>query len=90
MVRSGKRPMIQIVKRIKEFQNCSENKETQVINDELQLSLRHHENIFLIGENTCTYKCCQLLSNTNERDEEGNLLILCRVYTRGVLIFMHL
>ena len=83
MVRSGKKPLTQIVKRIKEFQNGSDSRESQTSDGEIHLSLRQPDNAFLIGIN----RCCQLLSKTNNRDEEGNLLILRRVYTRSEAYF---
>jgi hypothetical protein len=51
MVRSGKKPLTQIVKRIKEFQNGSDSKESQTSDGEIHEDFLHnlHVHSLIVG-----------------------------------------
>ncbi|CAC5422454.1 unnamed protein product [Mytilus coruscus] len=83
MVRSGKKPLTQIVKRIKESQTYLVSMDAQRKQNEIKVSSQQSDNAYLIGQN----RFCQLLTETNNRDEDGNALMLCRVYSRNQAYF---
>ncbi|CAC5422440.1 unnamed protein product [Mytilus coruscus] len=68
MVRSGKKPLTQIVKRIKESQTYLVSMDAQRKQNEIKVSSQQSDNAYLIGQN----RFCQLLTETNNRDEDGN------------------
>ncbi|CAC5422436.1 unnamed protein product [Mytilus coruscus] len=51
--------------------------------NEIKVSSQQSDNAYLIGQN----RFCQLLTETNNRDEDGNALMLCRVYSRNQAYF---
>ena len=80
MVRSGKQPLTQIVKRISEFDHF----------DSIQGSkkgivyVKQPNNAYIVSGSSC----CEVVSITNEKDDEGSHLLMCRVYRHAQAMFM--
>ena len=73
LVRSGKRPIVQIVKRLEEkerFRDPPTPRNTPVV------SAKKPNNCYILSESSC----CEVREETNERSEDGEQLFLCRIY----------
>ena len=80
MVRSGKNPLVQIVKRLKELDIDEENISSKVI----KISEKKPDNAYILS----TVSCCEVVAITNKiHDEENNRELLCRVYERTEPLF---
>lgn len=86
MVRSGKSPLVQIVKRLEEMEKSKFFREhTQADACEiLKIKIKKPNNAFIIDQRTC----CEVVAKTNQKDQEGNILLLCRLYERPDALFL--
>ncbi|XP_076080684.1 uncharacterized protein LOC143051667 isoform X1 [Mytilus galloprovincialis] len=75
MIRSGKNPLSQIIKRISELENLQSKKVETVIPN---ICNKKPNNAFVLNNHTC----CEVVGEIN-----GGKSILCRVYSRGEAIF---
>ena len=73
-VRSGKQPLVQVVKRLLELQNVEMDEEKK-----RKLKFKYPNNIYFVGQSN---NMCEILSKSNEKDEQNNNKNVCRVYTR--------
>ena len=82
MVRSGKNPLAQVVKRIHEMDNMS------VINNQTcqkyPMLMKRPNNTFILDDDSC----CEVADETNEVDEDGNKKYFCRIYNKPEPDFM--
>ena len=74
LVRSGKNPLAQIVKRLSEVQNSLPITDKHIS----KLDVKRPNNSYVLNERSC----CEAVKVTNQHDEHGRTLILCRVYER--------
>ena len=72
LVRSGRRPIVQVAKRLSE--RCGQNAPMP----ETSVSWKKPNNCYVLNE----LSCCEVQEKTNEKDENGETLFLCRVYSR--------
>lgn len=81
MVRSGKNPLSQIVKRICEFEEVKSKpfsvKQSKLVN-------KRPNNAFILDHSSC----CEVVGERQELDDNEKYIILCRVFTRGEPIFL--
>lgn len=84
MVRSGKNPLTQIVKRICEL-DAIQNKAMKTCTTQVtkKLSNKRPNNAYLLDN----YDCCEIVGEQEETNHTGELVILCRFYPRGEAIY---
>ena len=84
LVRTGRSPLVQIVKRLSEVYHTAKrlNAGDQLLT---KISARRPTSAFIIdGE-----ACCEVVSTRDDKDENGDILYVCRVYGRPEPIFNH-
>ena len=79
LVRSGKKPLTQIIKRISELQHV----ECKEVKSDKELSTKRPNNSYIMNN----LSCCEVVEITNEQDEQPNKMLLCRVYERTQALF---
>ncbi|KAK3868236.1 hypothetical protein Pcinc_026365 [Petrolisthes cinctipes] len=77
MVRSGKNPLSQVVKRIHELENDPGKMNPSKFKGTIIYTNRP-DNVFFLEDSSC----CEVVALTHQRDDDGNQKILCRVYNR--------
>lgn len=80
MVHSGKSPLVQIVKRVFEMESTSN---CQLANLIKKVTHRRPNNGFILTDQSC----CEIVQKTNQEDNEGYEMFLCRVYRRPTYLF---
>ena len=75
MVRSGKNPLSQVVKRIHELENGPGKMNPAKFKGTIIYTNRP-DNAFFLEDSSC----CEVVALTHQRDNDGNQKILCRVY----------
>ena len=80
MVCSPKNPVVQIIKRLQET-----DADRVTASKESKISAKQPNNVYMLTDSTY----CEIVSISNENDEDGNKLLLCRVYTRTQSLFDH-
>ena len=81
LVRSGKRPIVQIAKRLSEQSVGTIHPRHPP--EECNISCNKPNNCYFLSDTTC----CDVQEKTNEKDGHDDTLFLCRTYTRGELAF---
>ena len=71
-VRNGNNPLLQLVKRLTEKDNYLPNTKS----DGIQIKLSRPDNAYILNDENC----CEAVSVSDTKDNEGNTNILCRVY----------
>jgi len=74
LIRSTKNPLVQIIKRLQESKNAEYGRTTSC--KDSKISLKRPNNVFMLQD----FHFCEVVSTSNEKDESGNKLLLCRVY----------
>jgi len=82
MVRCGKNPLTQVVKRIHELDSVSATSE--LAKPKYTVSVNRPNNTFILDD----VSCCEVVAESNERDDDGSKKILCRVYNTLEPAFM--
>ena len=49
----------------------------------LKIKMKKPNNAFIIDQRTC----CEVVAKTNQKDQERNILLLCRLYERPDALF---
>lgn len=80
LVRSGKHPIVQIVKRLEESEPFGTLQKTV----RQYNSVQSPNNAYICDNG----KCCEVVAITNEDDENGVKKLLCRIYERTESLFM--
>ncbi|XP_071156899.1 uncharacterized protein [Mytilus edulis] len=85
MVRSGRSPMVQIVKRLDELEKFNSTKREESFRRSSVLKFKQPNNAFVMDNN----QCCEIISRTQQVDpnDPEKLLLLCRVYERSEPLF---
>lgn len=85
MVRSGRNPMIQIVKRLNEQDNFNSTRKEEVFQGLKVLKFKQPNNAFVTENN----QCCEIVSRTEDIDPNNPeiKMLLCRVYERPEPLF---
>ena len=79
LVRSGRNPLIQIVKRLQERENFSSDYKKKT-----RLTLtKAPDNAFIVNKDTC----CEVIAVSS--DDEENRMLLCRLYEKTEPFFLH-
>ena len=81
LVRSGKRPLVQVVKRLHELENASCTKRHTTSRS---ISVHKPDNAYIIDDSSS----CEVVALTNEKDEQQKKMLLCRVYVRAKAAFV--
>ena len=81
MVRSGRNPLAQLVKRLSES-HATKIPEAMCASE---ISTKKPNNVYILDDRSC----CEILEKTNQFDVEGNLLYRCRVYECVNPLFEH-
>ena len=74
LVRSGQNPLAQILKRLSEIQNALPIRNEHTC----KLDVKRPNNSYILNDRSC----CEAVEITNQQDEQGCALVLCRVYER--------
>lgn len=77
MVRSGKNPLSQVVKRIHELENGRGVMNQSKLKGNV-IYTNSPDNAYILKDSCC----CEAVAFTHQKDENGNAKILCRVYDR--------
>ncbi len=77
MVRSGKNPLSQVVKRIHELENGRGVMNQSKLKGNV-IYTNSPDNAYILKDSCC----CEAVAYTHQKDENGNAKILCRVYDR--------
>jgi hypothetical protein len=83
MVRSGRSPLVQIVKRLDEmerFNACH----VQAESSQFQFKTKSPNNAYILQHRTC----CEFVAKTNNKDDEGKTMMLCRIYESPDSLFI--
>ena len=74
LVRSGRQPIVQIVKRLHEI----DMHPVVTLTNKPTIETASPNNCYILSE----HSCCEVEEKSNEKGDDGNLLYLCRVYRR--------
>lgn len=74
MVRSGRNPLAQLVKRLSES-HATKIPEAMCV---AEISTKKPNNVYILDDKSC----CEILEKTNQFNADGKLLYRCRVYDR--------
>ena len=74
LVRSGKRPIVQIAKRLSE-----RRVKDMLMSETDSVSIKKPNNCYVLSDSSC----CEVQENSSEKDDNGDALFLCRVYSRS-------
>lgn len=80
MVRSGRNPLTQIVKRLSEV---SASKDPETKHAQSVIKIKKPNNAYILTNSSC----CEVIDKTDHHDEIGNQLYMCRVYERTEPLF---
>lgn len=80
MVRSGRKPIIQVYRRMHEARNVCRNRNKETMKC---IHTKAPNNCYVLDK----FHCCEVKRRTNEKDEQGNAMYLCRIYTNGQKLF---
>lgn len=83
MVRSGRSPLVQIVKRLGEMESFNAC-HVQAESSQFQFKTKKPNNAYILEHRTC----CEVVAKTNNKDDEGKTMMLCRIYERPDPLFM--
>ena len=78
-VRSGKSPLVQITKRIEEAEIITPVQPSAIDS----ITETKPNNGYILANSSC----CEVVSNSNQRDQEGEELFLCRLYKKTQPVF---
>lgn len=79
MVRSGRNPLAQITKQLGEIENQS-----QVLSIQASvMKVKRPSDAYVLDENSC----CEVIETSPKKDEYGEPVYICRVFSQTVLMF---
>ena len=82
LVRCGKNPLTQVVKRIHELDSVSAMNKPACRN--YSISVNRLDNTFILADDSC----CEVVAESNEGDDDGSNKFLCRIYTMSEPFFV--